>query len=97
MDSFANGKFFVNSWKFQFFVKGSGEDFRVKWIVTLAFSQLTKEWNIQFLKELRYRVTEEVKREYLASSEQMWSLSIRDLNRSDNITNWEFDWSSDEN
>lgn len=43
MDSFANGKFFVNLWKFQFFEKGSGEDFRVKGIVTLAFSQLTKE------------------------------------------------------
>ena len=51
MDSFANGKFFFNPWKFQFFEKGSGKDFRVKWIVTLAFSQLTKEWNIQFLKD----------------------------------------------
>ena len=86
--SFANGKFFVNPWKFQFFEKGSGEDLRVKWIVALAFSQLTKEWNIQFLKELRYRVAGEV-----TSSEQMWSLSIRDLSRNDNIINWEFDWS----
>ena len=97
MDSFANGKFFVNPRMFQFFEKGSGEDFRVEWIVTLAFSQLTKEWNILFLKELRYRVAGDVKREYLASSEQMWSLSIRDLSRNDNVTNWEFDWSSDEN
>ena len=95
MDSLANGKFFVDPWKFQFFEKGSGEDFRVKWIVTLAFSQLTKEWNIQFLKEFRYRVAGEVKHEYSASSEQ--SLSIRDLSRNDNVTNWEFDWSSDEN
>lgn len=27
MDSLANCKFFVNLWKFQFFEKGSGEDF----------------------------------------------------------------------
>ena len=96
MDSFANGKFFVNPRMFQFFEKGSGEDFRVEWIVTLAFSQLTKEWNIQFLKNLD-TVSLGMWNANIWHSEQMWSLSIRDLSRSDNVTNWEFDWSSDEN